>query len=903
MLSPPPGNAPTVVTGSRKRKPSRAARDAMDSGSPASKRGPHRRRTNVNPTPSPEATVASDFVSELEMEMGVLRGGIFDETDQGNLVDFVDSVDPVVPLEYRPGQFAQIISAMEMKDSSKAELTWLKYCQIWRRFHKWSSKNGHGRFLIEGKNLQVRKELFASIRLPIPINIFEAYLTWLVHKKTNELKDYSVPSAFWASLVYAHDVSVPQIYVPETLRHNWKQYSAGYQRVQPRQVIDMGLTVYEGKDSLTRKGFLNLQRLTLQGSCTKSQMLWVPQMNAGTRNLVARVNSIGQLITSTIRWKNDCLCITLPRHKSDQTGERTIERHIHANATDPLACFIFWLGIRILCEPTAGKSHYVFGDNIALYHRDGRRGPNQRDEAFGEWMGKAMSMCGGRKRTVEEQLELFDCLAKYLGTHSNRKGSLEELTTSPDGPPPVAALLRSGHSIGGVVERYILQMHGGDEFCSRICAGMDLQSKSFAMLPPHFNRRFLEGVDFSDFVWNYNTYDTCFKTTVPFLVAAVVYQWSTGWIKENFPPNHPLFESPIVLQGHMARLAQPQHISVPNLQCSCCGMRATGIPQAVKIAMDIDNLASTQEDLKNDLRSLLGTNGHRSLSRTICEEVDAALGRLGDRFVDIMMSNSSKLEEVFSESTTKMENRLATAIERVGVGQELTVNGLSKSTASTASTVLPVPSVPSTPSIMVGTLAHNVVDIAVAPEAEYDYVGDDKAENDGLLNRYCVHSWARPGEQERLHPIPLQPHTGAYQFPSKVAVGIMFERWHMADEVNGLPPLKCLRSWDVVKGLESYYHKAKSVCNAVVFHARANGCIPPKKRVSDLSFEQRSRLCTVGVDAILMAHNDYNLAKLRSKREEHKFVPFRPRNSVNMSYVTMHKYLHNAKWKEMEKRK
>jgi hypothetical protein len=76
-------------------------------------------------------------------------------------------------------------------------------------------------------------------------------------------------------------------------------------------------------------------------STSPFQMLWVPMMNSGSRNLAARINSIGQMIMGTIRWKNDCLCITIPRHKVDPMGERVMERHIHANPLDPLSCFKF----------------------------------------------------------------------------------------------------------------------------------------------------------------------------------------------------------------------------------------------------------------------------------------------------------------------------------------------------------------------------------------------------------------------------------------------------------------------------------------------------------------------------------------------------------------------------------
>jgi len=495
--------------------------------------------------------------------------GRFDELVDATPSNIGSTVRNLPNLPSIPSQ----LTADEMRDRGKAKKTWNKYGQHWTRFRNWLVANGHTVILIDGRDLTTKSGLFASIRIPIPLPIFESYLMFLVHKKNNTLKSISVPQAFWAALIYAHDCSEPHIGVPESLRFNWKKYQSGYQRVGKQQVEDLGLSVYEGKDSLTRKAFRNLQELTMSGRLNQAQLLWIPQMNAGTRNLIARVCSIGALVTSTMRWKNDCLCITLPRHKGDQTGERTIERHVHANATDPLSCFIFWLGIRILCESTSGTSHYLFGDEMALELGGGRRS-SMKDEEFGRWMRKIMG-----DRPLKEQIDLFDGPAVDFCTQSNRKGGMEELTTSPDGPPPVAALLRSGHAIGGNAGVYLLQMHGGDEFCSRICAGFDLQHRDFALLPPHFRKGLVDSINWNDFVWNYSLYPTCFQTTVPWLVAAVVYQWSTGWIQRNFPSHHPLFTSRI--QPHMRRLACDGNILVPHLLCGDCGLRATGIPQQV----------------------------------------------------------------------------------------------------------------------------------------------------------------------------------------------------------------------------------------------------------------------------------------------------------------------------------
>ncbi len=136
---------------------------------------------------------------------------------------------------------------------------------------------------------------------------------------------------------------------------------------------------------------------------------------------------------------------------------------------------------------------------------------------------------------------------------TNRKGGLEELTTTPDGPPPVAALLRAGHSIGTNVERYIKEMTGGDELCSRVCAGFDLHSPDFSLLPPHFSDEFSTSFCWSTIVPNYVHYPACFKTVIPYLVASVCYQVKTGWLEANFPVCHPFYQSEFWRGRHFQR--------------------------------------------------------------------------------------------------------------------------------------------------------------------------------------------------------------------------------------------------------------------------------------------------------------------------------------------------------------
>jgi hypothetical protein len=261
-------------------------------------------------------------------------------------------------------------------------------------------------------------------------------------------------------------------------------------------------------------------------------MLWVPVINAASRNLVQRVKSIGQLTFGIFHWKQDCMCITLPRHKGDAGGERVMERHVHCNPEMPWDCFIFWLGVRILSSSSCGLSHFVFGDDVASGNTDrGSVSTSKKNGAFVTWMHKTMGSF-----PVKDQLIKFDGLAVDTGTHSNRKGGMEDMATTTDGPPICASFLRAGWSLGPISGRYILRDRGGDEYCSRVCAGLDPNTSAFCVLPPRLNSEVHElSPPWEQFVFNYEKYPPGFKTSVPYLVTCVVWKFHTGFILAVLP--------------------------------------------------------------------------------------------------------------------------------------------------------------------------------------------------------------------------------------------------------------------------------------------------------------------------------------------------------------------------------
>jgi len=154
---------------------------------------------------------------------------------------------------------------------------------------------------------------------------------------------------YWSAMTHAHRYREgTEVPIGEALRKKWQELKLGFKAYRAKKVLEEGFSPYEGKESMSREGFINLQRVAVDPQyATAEQMLWIPVMNAGTRNLVARVRSIGHLTYPSMSWEGDCMVITLPRHKGDPTGEKKMKRHVHCNFIDPWCCFVVLVSLSI----------------------------------------------------------------------------------------------------------------------------------------------------------------------------------------------------------------------------------------------------------------------------------------------------------------------------------------------------------------------------------------------------------------------------------------------------------------------------------------------------------------------------------------------------------------------------
>ncbi len=174
-----------------------------------------------------------------------------------------------------------------------------------------------------------------------------------------------------------------------------------------------------------------------------------------------------------ISWKDDHLCVTSPKSKSDQAGEATYPRAVYANPLQPMICPVLALSICVFTTPIVPTPH------PSLFC-----GSNQEGR-YGKILQSVISTL------PDSEAASLGCKKEEIGTHSGRKGPSTFALSLPGGPSPVTTYLRAGWSLGNVQDRYIFAGEGGDQLCGRTLAGLPLSDSTFATLPPHFSKETL----------------------------------------------------------------------------------------------------------------------------------------------------------------------------------------------------------------------------------------------------------------------------------------------------------------------------------------------------------------------------------------------------------------------------
>ena len=202
---------------------------------------------------------------------------------------------------------------------------------------------------------------------------------------------------------------------------------------------------------------------------------------------------------------------------------------------------------------------------------------------------------------LERAREFLGVCANKLGLHSGRKAAATYCSSFPGGPGRDAICQRADWSLGPVRDRYIAAVNNGnDHFVARVMSGLDLQSPSFATLPPHFS--LIDTAEISAIlhsVIDVNAYPELFQGCLPYLLASLVYHHE--YLDKTIGQQDRLRSSRLWTSGLLPKLKNK--VLLGNGYCEATGMTATGVPPHIVIAVATEKM---QEMLLHEAHEIRG---------------------------------------------------------------------------------------------------------------------------------------------------------------------------------------------------------------------------------------------------------------------------------------------------------
>ena len=219
-------------------------------------------------------------------------------------------------------------------------------------------------------------------------------------------------------------------------------------------------------------------RACAEAGLTAANALFVVTYLLLVWNLMARSNEVALVVFEHLHWKNDCLEVDTFITKMDQRAQKKSQKHVYANPLNPMLCPILSLGLYLLDHPTPSEhnaAHFLFPP--------AKKKINKKQPTMSSTFLSALRILVG---VAALMLNVTLEIAK-LGAHSLRKGGVTYATGgSTMAPSIIAILLRAGWSVKGVEGRYFKFENAMDQFLGRVICGHNLNSETFAILPPFF---------------------------------------------------------------------------------------------------------------------------------------------------------------------------------------------------------------------------------------------------------------------------------------------------------------------------------------------------------------------------------------------------------------------------------
>ena len=257
-----------------------------------------------------------------------------------------------------------------------------------------------------------------NLKLPVDESDFKKFINSLARMKDESsglilTTPLSTLTKFSSALKKLHEER--DIPFPSSLAKRMKNYFRSIKK-RIQQEKHKGLRdLLDGKSKLSWSAYRMLCN-TLLNVPSRHQPETVHLFFILAWNLIARSDTVSGIMLSHISWVNDCLVITVCKHKGDTAGDskHNMGKHVYANPGDPVVCPILWLAV-YLCTHEIWEADGTTGGQF-------KNAPIFPGNHQGRRMGKRLSKLINDIMEDDTISPIAKALLVALGIHSFRKG-------------------------------------------------------------------------------------------------------------------------------------------------------------------------------------------------------------------------------------------------------------------------------------------------------------------------------------------------------------------------------------------------------------------------------------------------------------------------------------------------
>jgi hypothetical protein len=252
---------------------------------------------------------------------------------------------------------------------------------------------------------------------------------------------------------------------------------------------------------------------------------------------------------------------------------------------------------------------------------------------------------------------------------------------------PVQIYLRAGWSLGNVQDRYIFGGAGGDELVGRAVCGLPILEREFCILPPHFSGETLARISaagWNNILESYDSYPQCFKRTVPYLLASLVYHFE--YLRGKLSNSHPLwkqrlFTQKLIIEENNIFLTDflKKNVVTGYGYCKLTNMRSTGVPTSIAMAQEIRMLQEKVDKMTETHTSSL-LNFQEATIKSIQSIPEAVKNTIMENFeIDgVAPINVSDVQNIVSQSSKVLLEQMKELINQISSREANNINNINR---------------------------------------------------------------------------------------------------------------------------------------------------------------------------------------------------------------------------------